>query len=178
MTVSKTLGKYFLQQIFRTAPEVGTKSIGKQQRNTMRQLFFLGRLRKCLFKTDRANSCLILLLSTEHFHASSDRLNNLHLSVEGTTSTAARFVAPAILILQILICSEQLRFDCGPLPQSHNQTSCVKVHSSNALIFLAVPSTFKEYRSTVQGGLLSLQYHFRSFKEEKSVSHESHLSHP
>ncbi|MBM6883955.1 hypothetical protein H6A27_12990 [Bacteroides caecigallinarum] len=54
MTVSKTLGKYFLQQIFRTAPEVGTKSIGKQQRNTMRQLFFLGRLRKCLFKTDRS----------------------------------------------------------------------------------------------------------------------------
>ena len=54
MKVEKTLSKYFLQQIFRTAPEVGTKSIGKQQRNTMRQLFFLGRLRKCLFKTDRS----------------------------------------------------------------------------------------------------------------------------
>ena len=39
------------------------------------------------------------------FYASSDRLNNLHLSVEGTTSTAARFVEPVILILQILVCS-------------------------------------------------------------------------
>lgn len=38
-------------------------------------------------------------------------LNNLHLSVVGTTSMATRFVAPAILILQILICSVQLGID-------------------------------------------------------------------
>ena len=51
------------------------------------------------------NPCLRLSLSTEHFCASSDMLNDLHLSVVGTTSIAGHFVAPAILILQILICS-------------------------------------------------------------------------
>ena len=51
------------------------------------------------------NPCLRLSLSTEHFCTSSDMLNDLHLSVVGTTSIAGHFVAPAILILQILICS-------------------------------------------------------------------------
>ena len=37
---------------------------------------------------------------------------NLHLPVAGTTLMAGRFVEPAILILQIRICSLQLGFDC------------------------------------------------------------------
>lgn len=53
-------------------------------------------------------------------------LNNLHLSVVGTTSMAARFIAPAILILQILICSVQLGIDVivsaklQPIPRGDN----------------------------------------------------------
>ena len=38
-------------------------------------------------------------------YASSDRLNNLHLFVSGTTSMAGRFVVPAIPILQIPVYS-------------------------------------------------------------------------
>lgn len=39
-------------------------------------------------------------------------MNNLHLFVAGTTSMAGRFVVPAILIPQILICSLLWGFDC------------------------------------------------------------------
>ena len=39
------------------------------------------------------------------FYASNDRLNNLHLFVEGTTLMVGRFVVPAIPILQIPVCS-------------------------------------------------------------------------
>jgi len=77
-----------------------------------------------------ANFSLTLSLQLNIFYANSDKLNNLHLFVVGTTSTAGRFVAPAILILQILIYSLHLVFGCyceRKITTKHQGVQCIFV---------------------------------------------------
>lgn len=86
MAIFKTMGQKFHQQFLGFAPDVGTESVGKSKDTPYST---------CSPKVSSVVGCLKLMgeipvwdsLSRQHiFDANSDRLNNLPLSVAGTTS--------------------------------------------------------------------------------------------